>query len=53
MVVGALRWRAMRLEVPLIDELIDQGALALVGDPERLDARERVGGVELSKHFLQ
>lgn len=37
----------------MLDELIDEGALALMGDAERLNAREGIGGVELSKHFLQ
>jgi hypothetical protein len=40
-------------EVTVFDEVIDQSALALMGNAELLHARERVGGVELSKHFLQ
>jgi hypothetical protein len=43
----------MRPEVPVFDEVVDHGALALVGDAEVPDARKRIGGVELSKHFLQ
>ena len=43
----------MLLQVSVFDELIDHVTLTLMGDTERLNARERIGGVELSKHFLQ